>query len=79
MTVALTSNIFGSDSLKKDEPYRSTQIDAMRKDMDNGKIGVEFDAELKLRSLKKETDKAPQNTRGMASSKKSQVYSRCST
>ena len=59
------------DSLKKDEPYWSTRIDAIRKDIDNDNIGVEGDTvELKLRSLKKVADESPQNTRRMASSKK---------
>jgi hypothetical protein len=58
------------DSLKKDRPYWSTKIDEIHKDIDNNKIGVEGDAEFKLKSLKKEADEAPPNTSGMAGSAK---------
>jgi hypothetical protein len=39
------------DSFKKDEPYWSTQINAVRKDIDNGRIGPEGEtAELKTQN-----------------------------
>lgn len=58
-------------SLKEDESVWSTLIDAILKDIDDDKIGVEGEtAELKLRSLKKLADEVPPNSRGTSSSKR---------
>ena len=58
------------DSLKEDEPYWSTQIDAIRNQIIEGDIEPEGPAVLELRTLETEADGAPQNSKGMSSSKK---------